>query len=43
MGNVQTVWSAVADEVNCMVENQKVAVGESVLAIEELRDRKSVV
>ena len=37
MGNVQTVWSAVADEVNRMVENQKVAVGESMSAIEELR------
>ena len=37
MGNVQTIWSAVADEVNRMVENQKVAVGESVSAIEELR------
>ena len=36
MGNIQTIWSAVADEVNRMVENQKVAVGESVLAIEEL-------
>ena len=36
MGNVQTIWSAVADEVNCMVESQKVAVGESVSAIEEL-------
>ena len=37
MGNVQTIWSAVADEVNHMVENQKVAMGESVSAIEELR------
>ena len=37
MGNVQTIWSAVADEVNCMIESQKVAVGESVSAIEELR------
>ena len=37
MGNVQTIWSAVADEVNRMVENQKVAVGESVSAIKELR------
>ena len=37
MGNVQTIWSAVADEVNRMVENQKVAVGESVSAVEELR------
>ena len=37
MGNVQTIWSVVADEVNRMVENQKVAVGESMLAIEELR------
>ena len=37
MGNVQTVWSAVADEVNRMVKNQKVAIGESVSAIEELR------
>ena len=37
MGNVQTIWSAVADEVNRMVESQKVAVGESVSAIEELR------
>ena len=37
MGNIQTIWSAVADEVNRMVENQKVAVGESVSAIKELR------
>ena len=37
MRNVQTVWSAVADEVNRIVESQKVAVGESSLAIEELR------
>ena len=37
MGNVQTIWSAVADEVNRMVESQKVAVRESVSAIEELR------
>ena len=37
MGNIQTIWSAVADEVNRMVESQKVAVGESVLAIKELR------
>ena len=37
MGNVQTVWSAVVNEVNRMAENQKVAVGESVSAIEELR------
>ena len=37
MGNVQTIWSAVVDEVNRMVENQKVAIGESVSAIEELR------
>ena len=37
MGNVQTIWSAVANEVNRMVENQKVVVGESVSAIEELR------
>ena len=37
MANIQTIWSAVADEVNRMVENQKVTVGESVLAIEELR------
>ena len=37
MGNVQTIWSAVADEVNRMVESQKVTVGESVSAIEELR------
>ena len=37
MGNIQTIWTAVADEVNRMVENQKVAVGESVLVIEELR------
>ena len=37
MGNVQTIWSAVANEVNRMIENQKVAVGESVSAIEELR------
>ena len=37
MGNIQTIWSAVADEVNRMVENQKVAVRESVSAIEELR------
>ena len=37
MGNVQTVWHAVVDEVNCMAEGQKVAVGESMSAIEELR------
>ena len=37
MGNVQTVWHTVVDEVNRMAEGQKVAVGESVLAIEELR------
>ena len=37
MGNVQTVWSAVTDEVNRMVKSQKVAVGESLLAIEEIR------
>ena len=37
MGNIQTIWSAVADEVNCMVETHKVAVGESVSTIEELR------
>ena len=37
MGNVQTVWHTVVDEVNCMAEGQKVAVGESVLAIEALR------
>ena len=37
MGNVQTIWSVVADEVNRMVESQNVAVGESVSAIEELR------
>ena len=37
MGNIQTIWSTVANEVNRMVENQKVAVGESVSAIEELR------
>ena len=36
MGNVQTVWSVVADEVNRIVESQKVAMGESSLAIEEL-------
>ena len=36
MGNVQTIWSAVTDEVNHMVENQKVIVGESMSAIEEL-------
>ena len=36
MGNVQTVWSAVVDEVNGMAENQKVAVGESISAMEEL-------
>ena len=36
MGNVQTIWSAVADEVNRIVENQRVAVGESMSAIEEL-------
>ena len=36
MGNIQTIWSMVADEVNCMMENQKVAMGESVSAIEEL-------
>ena len=37
MGNVQTIWSVVADEVNRMVENQKVVVGESMSAIKELR------
>ena len=37
MGNIQTIGSAVANEVNRMVESQKVAVGESVSAIEELR------
>ena len=37
MGNVQTIWSVVANEVNRMVGNQKVAVGESISAIEELR------
>ena len=37
MGNVQTVWHAVIDEVNLMAEGQKVAVGESMSAIEELR------
>ena len=36
MGNVRTIWSAVANEVNRMVESQKVAVGESVSAIKEL-------
>ena len=36
MGNIQTIWSAVADEVNHMVKTHKVAVGESVSAIEEL-------
>ena len=35
MGNIQTIWSTVANEVNCLVESQKVAVGESVSAIEE--------
>ena len=39
IGNIQTIWSAVADEVNCIGEGQKVAVGESVLAIEELCQR----
>ena len=37
MGNVQTIWSAVANEVNRMVKNQKVTMGESMSAIEELR------
>ena len=37
MGNVQTIWSVVVDEVNCLVKSQKVAVGESASAIEELR------
>ena len=36
MGNIQTIWSAVADEVNRIIENQTVAVGESMSAIEEL-------
>ena len=36
MGNIQTIWSVVADEVNCMVKMHKVAMGESVSAIEEL-------
>ena len=36
MGNVQTVWSVVADKVNRIVESQRVAVGESLSAIEEL-------
>ena len=36
MGNIQTIWSMVADEVNRMVESQKVTMGESVSAIEEL-------
>ena len=39
MGNVQTVWHAVVDEVNRMAEGQKVTVGESVSAIEELRQQ----
>ena len=43
MGNVQTVWSAVADEVNRMIENQKVAVGESSSAIEELCPQMTLV
>ena len=37
MGNIQTVWSAVANEVNHIVQSQKVVVGESTSAIEELR------
>ena len=37
MGNVQTVWSAVTNEVNRIIESQKVTVGESLSAIEELR------
>ena len=37
MGNVQTVWHAVVDEANHVAESQKVTMGESVSAIEELR------
>ena len=43
MGNIQTIWSTVADEVNCMVETHKVTVGESVSAIEELRHQMTSV
>ena len=43
MGNVQTVWSAVANEVNRMVKSQKVAIGESASAIEELRHQMTSV
>ena len=43
MGNIQTIWSAVADEVNRMVKTHKVTMGESVSAIEELRCQMTLV
>ena len=43
MGNIQTVWSTVADEVNRVVGSQKVAMGESMLAIEELHRQMTLV
>ena len=43
MGNIQTVWSVVANEANHIVESQKVAMGESALAIEELHHQMTSV